>query len=258
MPLLPSRFAQRRLRRLERIVQRIQGKGYQPPSLADEVWMARRFLPSSGGVVFDVGAHRGEWTRELLSQAPGVAAVHCFEPATVHWPEICAIADPRVRLVRAAVSDAAGEATLHANEPGSALASLTRRDLGHMGLRFEHAEPVRTLRLDDYLREQAIARVDFLKLDVEGHELAALRGAEDALRRKAIAALAFEFGGCNIDTRVFFRDFWKLLEAYGYGLYRLAPRHRLWPVEAYSEETENFLFANYFAVLEPSLARAER
>jgi FkbM family methyltransferase len=247
MAILPSHFAQRRLRRLERIVQRIQGKGWQPPSLTDEVAMAARFLPPTGGVVLDVGAHRGDWTRALLRQAPDVAAVHCFEPSAVHWPEILAIADKRVRLVRAAVSDSAGEALLYATEPGSVLASLTQRDLRHRGMSFEHAERVGTMRLDDYVREQALDRVDFLKLDVEGHELAALRGAEEALRRKAIRALSFEFGGCNIDTRVFFRDFWKLLSACGYGLYRLAPRRKLWPIEAYSEETENFLFANYIA-----------
>jgi FkbM family methyltransferase len=250
MPNLPSHFARRRLRRLERIVQRIQGKGYQVPSLEHEVWMARRFLPQSGGIVFDVGAHRGEWTRELLRQAPGIAEVHCFEPSASHWPEIAAIGDPRVRLVQAAVADSVGEAVLYSTEPGSVLASLTARDLSHMGLTFEHTERVRTLTLDSYLQSGAIERVDYLKLDVEGHELAALRGADAALRRKAINALSFEFGGCNIDTRVFFRDFWKLLTGHGYSLYRLAPRRRLWPVESYSEEAESFLFANYVALSE--------
>jgi len=250
MPLLPSHFARRRLRRLERIVQRLQGKGFHDPSLESEIWMAQQFLPPSGGIVFDVGAHRGDWTRALLRAAPGLAAVHCFEPSAANWAEIDAIADRRVRLVRAAVAERAGEAVLYATEPGSVLASLTQRDLSHIGLGFAHTERVVTLSLDSYLREQAIERVDYLKLDVEGHELAALNGADEALRRKAIRALAFEFGGCNIDTRVFFRDFWKLLSGHGYSLYRLAPRHRLWPIESYSEEAENFLFANYLATAE--------
>ena len=250
MPLLPSHFARRRLRRLERIIQRMQGKGYHDPSLASEIWMAQEFLPPSGGVVFDVGANRGDWTRALLRAVPAVAAVHCFEPSASHWAGIEAIADRRVRLVRAAVAEREGEAVLYATEPGSVLASLTQRDLSHIGLDFAYEERVQTLSLDGYMREHGIDRVDYLKLDIEGHELAALGGAADALRRKAIGALAFEFGGCNIDTRVFFRDFWKLLTGHGYSLYRLAPRHRLWPIEAYSEEAENFLFANYIAVAE--------
>lgn len=250
MPLLPSDFARRRLRRLERIIQRMQGKGFHDPSLESEIWMARQFLPPTGGIVFDVGAHRGEWTRALLRAMPDLAAVHCFEPSAANWAEIEAIADRRVRLVRKAVAEAAGEAVLYATEPGSVLASLTQRDLSHIGLGFAHTERVATLSLDGYLHDQAIERVDFLKLDVEGHELAALTGASGALRQKAIRALAFEFGGCNIDTRVFFRDFWKLLSGHGYSLYRLAPRHRLWPIDSYSEEAESFLFANYIATAE--------
>src|SRR5437762_2079123 len=51
----------------------------------------------------------------------------------------------------------------------------------------------RCLRIDSYLRDRAIDAVALLKLDIEGYELAALRGAGDALERRAIKAIYFEY-----------------------------------------------------------------
>jgi len=42
--------------------------------------------------------------------------------------------------------------------------------------------PIELIRLDDYVASKGIKRVDVIKLDIEGNELAALRGAEQTLR----------------------------------------------------------------------------
>ena len=41
---------------------------------------------------------------------------------------------------------------------------------------------ISTICIDDYVRSQGIERVDYIKLDIEGAELAALRGAETTIR----------------------------------------------------------------------------
>ena len=52
---------------------------------------------------------------------------------------------------------------------------------------------IRSIMLDTYLREKGVDRVDLLKLDIEGYELTALRGAECALRDRRIKAIYFEY-----------------------------------------------------------------
>jgi FkbM family methyltransferase len=240
-------LTQKLLRRAESRIQRWQGKGYGGSNLADEVRAAAQFVPARGAVVFDIGANTGEWTRELLRQRPDVAVIHAFEPSQHNWPAIDAIGDSRILLAKAAVSDREGSALLYTCAPGSPLASLAKRRLDHMGITFDQSEPVATVTLDDFIARNGIDEIAFAKLDIEGHELMALHGAAGALGAHRIRALAFEFGGCNIDTRTYFRDFWHLLTGYGYRLHRIAPGGRLWPIPAYIESHECFLITNYLA-----------
>lgn len=58
------------------------------------------------------------------------------------------------------------------------------------GLRTLRREPIETRRLDDVLPTNS---VDFLKLDVQGAELLALRGAEQTLARTAVVHCEVEF-----------------------------------------------------------------
>jgi hypothetical protein len=104
---------------------------------------------------------------------------------------------------------------------------------------------VRTL--DSFCAAQGINRIDFLKLDVEGHEVAILRGAKDLLELGAISMIQFEFGPANIYSRTYFYDFWSMLSD-KYYLFRIIPGG-LAPITYYGEHLEIFLTTNYFAKL---------
>jgi hypothetical protein len=91
-----------------------------------------------------------------------------------------------------------------------------------------------------------VGRIDFLKLDVEGHELSILRGASRLLAEGRVSMLQFEFGPANIYSRTYFYDFWSLLSG-SFDLYRIIPRGIV-PVRFYGEHHEVFLTTNYLAV----------
>lgn len=249
MMLTRPSLMQRLLASLERRILKAQGKGAGGHSIDAEVNDAVTLLPTSEAVVFDVGANKGLWSRALLKQGGArVARVFAFEPSRHNWPDIEAIADPRLSLIKMAVSDQIGEAELFSDAPGSGLASLSQRNLDHVGLEMAGQEVVALTTLDAFCAEQGIARIDFLKLDIEGHELAALKGARDLLERGAIGALSFEFGGANIDTRTYFKDFWQLLSGHGYAIWRIVPGSSPVPITRYHERLECFATTNFLAV----------
>jgi hypothetical protein len=65
-----------------------------------------------------------------------------------------------------------------------------------VNLRVVNEIKVSTIDLDSFCRENALDRVDFIKLDVEGAELDALQGAEELLKN-SVVGLSIEIGFCR-------------------------------------------------------------
>jgi hypothetical protein len=99
--------------------------------------------------------------------------------------------------------------------------------------------------LDDIAKREGIEFIDFLKIDTEGHELAALQGASTLLENGRIGCIHFEFNEMNVVSRVFFRDFRKILHQYK--LFRLLPNGML-PVGSGPLGSEIFAFQNIVAL----------
>jgi FkbM family methyltransferase len=233
---------------LEKQAQRGQGKGFGAKSIRHEVRAAVPFLPASNAIVFDVGANKGLWTKEMLRVAgPKIGRLYCVEPSKHNFPVLEAIGDPRVELLKAALSDKPGEQTLYFDREGSGIASLAHRRLDFHGVSIEGRETVAVTTLDAVLEERKIDRVDFAKFDIEGYEYNAFLGGEKAFARGTIRACAFEFGGCNIDTRTYLRDFWFFLTERNYQIATINPLGSPHPIARYHEGLENFLSTNYIA-----------
>lgn len=214
-----------------------------------ERYVIRRIAELTAGrdlVVFDVGANVGDYAIMAQAQFDGRAVIHCFEPSAATFEQLQRRGLGKARLNHFGLSDAVGEVVLFSSEERSGLSSLYDRKLDHIDLRLDSVETVFLSTLDDYCREQGLPRVDVLKLDVEGHELAVLRGATKLLEAGGIDFIQFEFGGCNIDSRTYFQDFYYLLVP-RFRLYRILA-NGLWPIERYDESLEAFGTTNYLAV----------
>lgn len=195
-------------------------------------------------IFFDVGANKGEYTKSLMGNFPD-AKIYCFEPAAGTYrmlKENIGI-NENVVLNNFALSDQVQEGRLYYDQEGSGLASLYNRQLDYHNIDFSKSEVVNVGTLDDYCEKNQIAKIDFLKMDIEGNELKALKGAAGLLEEERIDVIQMEFGGCNIDSRTYFRDFWNLLSG-SYYAYRIL-KNGLWKITGYTERLECFGNTNY-------------
>lgn len=203
--------------------------------------------------VFDVGANKGQFLSYLLRDFTGrLSAVHSFEPGKDSFEQLMKVDCGNVTVTRnhCALGRDSGEATLFYDTAGSELASLSQRDLSFKNRSFDGSETVQVKTLEDYCREQAITAIDWLKLDVEGHELDVLQGGRPLIDAGAIRLITFEFGGANIDSRTYLRDFYNFFRDTPLQLHRITPGGYLHPIRRYRETEEIFTTTNY-AAFEP-------
>jgi FkbM family methyltransferase len=172
-----------------------------------------RLMPR-GGVAIDAGANLGYMTSVLAFRGGPAGRVLAFEPMpatfaalrenVARWP---ADRVARVELHELALSSADGTASLQV--PADHAANIGRASLERNG---DGASiDVRVARLDDLVAEP----VDVMKVDVEGHELDLLRGAERLLRDRRVRHIVFE------EHRPYPTAVTDTLERYDYEILRL-------------------------------------
>ncbi len=131
-----------------------------------------------GGVFVDVGANVGYYSLRALELVGSGGAVHAFE------------VDPRpLRCLRKTIAkEAMGNVHLHEQAVGdrSGPAFLVRgNDCGHSNVAMDGGgAPVSMTTLDAWRERCPNGNVQVVKLDIEGGELRALRGATELLRRE--------------------------------------------------------------------------
>jgi FkbM family methyltransferase len=149
-------------------------------------------------VILDAGAFVGDTVAKFRETFPE-ADVYCFEPTGDPYSKLSARfkGDPKVHPVRMAIGERAGQATLHVNvfdqtnsllpiDPAIKEFVLPGQD------RQVATESVPVVSIDEFCNQRGIESVDILKMDIQGFELNALRGARGLLERRAIQLIATE------------------------------------------------------------------
>lgn len=203
-------------------------------------------------LIFDVGANKGQFLHLMEQGLQGIAChIHAFEPSKYTYQALSDNAKiySNVTLNNFALGKRVGEFELFYDQPGSGLASLTKRELTHFNIDFKYSEKVHVDTLDNYCTRNGIQAVDHLKLDIEGHELDVLEGGVQMFRNQQIRMVSFEFGGCNIDSRTYFRDFYNFFRDHGMNkIFRIVPSGYLVPVHQYKEMYEQFRTTNFLVL----------
>jgi FkbM family methyltransferase len=176
-----------------------------------------RFV-ASGAVTVDVGASWGLFSYHLARKVGGSGTVYSYEPHPSNRVVLAKLAKarPNVHFRPVAVSDTVGQAEMQVPVFGSrhvtAQSSIAHGFDGQDGVRVEKVS-VPTVRLDDELGDM---KIDFIKIDVEGHEISVLRGAS-AMLRKYLPPMLIEIEQRHLDHPI--KDVFTEIEDLGYSLY---------------------------------------
>ena len=199
-------------------------------------------------IIFDVGGNVGNYSKALSDFFQTKATIHSFEPSRKTYEKFLETTKNIQNIIpnNFGFSDSEDYQLLYTNHDASGLASVYHRNLEHYGISMDKSEEVKLSTIDAYCKINNIDRIHFLKLDIEGHELKALEGAKQMIDSKKIDFIQFEFGGCNIDSRTYFQDFFYLLKD-NYKIYRIL-KDGFYEMSTYKEIHEIFSTINYLAV----------
>lgn len=197
----------------------------------------------------DVGGNTGYYSNEILTLFPN-AQIHIFEPnldtfdlLQENMKENTGVSVNNIALGK---KDKEIEIFTYQDQKTSGHTSMYSgvfEDM-HKNTNFMKLNATQTT-LDGYCEEKKISKIDFLKIDVEGHEYEVLQGSKNLIKNKSIKVIQFEFNHMNVVSRVFLRDFYKFLSDYEF--FRLLP-NKLLPLGEYNPVNEVFRIHNIVAV----------
>jgi FkbM family methyltransferase len=143
-----------------------------------------RFL-EPGMTFVDVGANEGIYSIFAAQRVGPTGTVWAFEPSERELASLRRNSEHNglvFRIFPIGLSDSERVADLYIAEDSHAGLN-TLGKIAYEGVNIARTETVQLFRLDDVVAKNPLSRIDIIKIDVEGTELYALRGAVETLRR---------------------------------------------------------------------------
>jgi FkbM family methyltransferase len=232
----------------------LQGLNYRNTSLAanGELYLigeiARFYANKKNLICFDVGANVGNYAKSLAEALPPSSSVYAFEPFSGPYQQLQLLTEKWkiIHPQRLGLSDKKEELTLYSSNTYSEVGGVYNRNAVLNEVTLDKEERNTFTTLSDFVEEKAIPHIHFLKIDVEGHELAVLKGGTTLLNSARIDFIQFEFGSGNYFSKTYFLDFFELLSP-NYRLYRLL-KDGLIEINSYNSDLEIHILSNYIAI----------
>jgi FkbM family methyltransferase len=187
--------------------------------------MARLLKAHPVKSIVDGGAHTGHFSRQMASALPS-SKIEAFEPASETYRALKrAIAKwPGIRAHKLALGAASEIRTFHNNaapQTSSLKCATVDGEKYFGGLITETGrEDVLIVALGDFCREHGIDQIDIIKLDLQGGEMDALKGAGDMVATAMIVFIEVCFLRIYEDSALF-SDLDMFLRSKGFDLYQV-------------------------------------
>lgn len=196
----------------------------------EDLHLALERLVQPGMICFDVGANLGEMALHIGARARASGTVYAFEPV----PEVFARlqkhiernAAKNVRAFQIALSDSSGRGTIAAADASAdnqGLASIVNLEHVAAAKRIE----IETQTLDEFVKAQQIARIDLMKIDIQGAEPRLLEGGRGVFSSAQAPDLLMEISPEDLSAAgKNSRELCEMLEGFGYSIFELRKGER--------------------------------
>lgn len=236
----------------EKYLRAYYNEGHWDMKRNGEAFLMRQFATLSArspALILDVGSHEGEWAEQFLGIRPE-SEIICFEilPQIRERLKARFPHDKRVRIAECGLSHRSGSVDVTWNKTHDTTNAIhPTLDGVYFSQSALECVTCGVQTGDDFIDSAKITRVDFLKIDTEGHEVSVLRGFSRLLYgQDAPRVIQFEYGTTWLAERTRLSDLFELLRPAGYAIGRLYPKGA--DFKDFELSDENFRMCNYVAV----------
>lgn len=171
-----------------------------------------------GDVVLDIGANIGFYTTLFSEMVSVNGKVHAFEPDAVNFNYLQKETNGKVNVL--VIPKAVGSITSIVKLYRSKELNVDHRT--YQPEEYESVKEIQAISIDDYFNSDSteFSRVDFIKMDIQGFEMEAIKGMEKTIRSNPGIKIVSEFWPHGLrksgyDALAFFQ----LIESYGFEMY---------------------------------------
>lgn len=211
--------------------------------------LAEYFSRSNSNLtLFDVGANIGNYSKQLNRSFIKNATIYAFEPFSIPFEVLLESSQNHktIKPFKIGLSDKNESLLIYSSDKFSEIGGVYNRDFIFSDIPHSKQEINQFKTLETFCIENNIVHINFLKIDVEGHEYQVLKGATTLLENNKIDFIQFEFGAGNQFSRTYFLDFYYLLHK-NFKLFRLLGDGFI-EVDNYNSDLEMQLLTYYIAV----------
>jgi FkbM family methyltransferase len=191
--------------------------------------LALKLCSTADPLVIDGGAHRGAFVDAIRAVCPGARLV-CFEPDPVSASALRErfSGDKNLLMIQSALGADCGNAVFNINRSRATNSLSTMTDattglLNQLTTTVDRIE-VAVTTLDEAMRAHAFPACDFIKLDLQGHDLEALKGAKVALKSAKVVIVEVWFTLIYARSATF-AAICEFMSEHGFAIYSLAGLH---------------------------------